>query len=83
MRRVKSACIFKTLVFSQKPDCGLSRDEQLKCNRDEVESYKTKMTLKHIRYRITEEVEQPDGSIVLKLRRQYNETVGPGEYLDM
>lgn len=36
MKRVKAACILQTLVFSQKDDCGLTHEQQLKVNHDEV-----------------------------------------------
>ena len=36
MKRVKAACILQTLVFAQKDDCGLTHEQQLKVNHDEV-----------------------------------------------
>ena len=41
MKRVKSACILQTLVFSQKDDIRLSRETILRQNRDEFEKYKS------------------------------------------
>lgn len=43
MKRVKAACILQTLVFAQKDDCGLTREQQLKVNHDEVSRYKATM----------------------------------------
>ena len=43
MTRVKAACILQTLVFAQKDDCGLTREQQLKVNHDEVSRYKATM----------------------------------------
>lgn len=58
MKRVKAACILQTLVFAQKDDCGLTREQQLKINHDEVSRYKATMDRSHTRYQITEEAEQ-------------------------
>ena len=44
MKRVKAACILQTLVFAQKEDCGLTREQQLRLNRDEVSCYKARWT---------------------------------------
>ena len=65
MKRVKAACILQTLVFSQKPDCGLTREQQLKINRSEVNHYKATMDRSRTRYQITEETEQADGSVLV------------------
>jgi hypothetical protein len=43
MKRVKAACILQTLVFAQKDDCGLTREQQFKVNHDEVSHYKATM----------------------------------------
>ncbi len=83
MKRVKAACLFQTIVFVQKPDCGLEPDVQRQYNREDAEKYKKRLAESGIRYRIVDECEQPDGSVMLKVRRQYSETAGVGEYMDM
>ena len=55
MKRVKAACILQTLVFAQKDDCGLTHEQQLKVNHDEVSHYKAMMDRSRTRYQITEE----------------------------
>ena len=40
MKRVKAACILQTLMFAQKDDCGMTREQQFKVNHDEVTRYK-------------------------------------------
>ena len=50
MKRVKAACILQTLVFSQKDDCGLTHEQQLKANHGEVNRYKATMDRSRIRY---------------------------------
>ena len=81
MKRVKATCILQTLVFSQKPDCGLTR-EQLKINRSEVNHYKATMDRNRTRYQIVEETEQADGSVLVRVRKQYNDKVDVSEYFN-
>ena len=82
MKRVKAACIMQTLVFAQKDDCGLTREQQLKVNHDEVRRYKATMDRSHIRYQITEETEQADGSVLVHVRKQYNDKADVSEYFN-
>lgn len=82
MKRVKAACIFQTLIFAQKEDCGFPREQQLKLNRDEVDRYKSSMDRCRTRYKITEETEQQDGSILLRVRKQYNDKADVDEYFN-
>lgn len=80
MKRVKAACIFQTLVFSQKEDCGLSREQILNLNRQEVSRYKQTMDRTRTRYQIDSETEAEDGSITLHVRKQYNDKADVSEY---
>lgn len=80
MKRVKAACILQTLVFAQKDDCGLTREQQLKINYDEVSRYKAQLDRNRTRYQIIEETEQEDGSVLVRVRKQYNDRVDVSEY---
>lgn len=82
MKRVKAACILQTLIFAQKEDCGLPLAQQQKLNREEVASYKQALEAKHTRYQISEETEQPDGSVLLRVKKQYNDKADVSEYFD-
>ena len=82
MKRVQSACISQTLVFMQKEDCFLSRERQLALNREEVEKYKASLEKNHTRYQITEETEQEDGSVLVRVRKQYNDKTDVSEYFN-
>lgn len=82
MKRVKAACILQTLVFSQKEDCGMSREQQLKVNHDELARYKATMDRVHTRYQIVDETEQNDGSVLVHVRKQYNDKADVSEYFD-
>lgn len=80
MKRVKSACIPQTLVFMQKEECGLSRASTLEINHREFEHYKQTMERTHTRYQIVSADEQDDGSIIVRVRKQYNDRADVSEY---
>lgn len=80
MKRVKSACIFQTLVFSQKPDLDLGKERALKLNREEFKRYKATLDRSRTRYQMDDAVEQEDGSIVVRVRKQYNDRTDVSEY---
>ena len=80
MKRVKAACILQTLVFMQKEDCGLSRNTILEANRREVASYKKTLERTGTRYQIVSEEEQENGSILVRVRKQYNDKADVAEY---
>ena len=82
MKRVKAACILQTVVFAQKEDCGLTREQQLRLNRDEVSRYKATMDRSRTRYQITEETEQSDGSMIVRVRKQYSDRADVSEYFN-
>lgn len=80
MKRVKAACIQQTLVFQQKEDCGLSRSAIVEINRRELEHYKQTMDRTRTRYQIVSEEEQENGSIIVRVRKQYNDKADVAEY---
>lgn len=79
MKRVIAACLEQTLHFQLKDgvDQALARE----LVRQEYEACRTRMDRQGTRYRILEETEQPDGSLVVRLKRQ-NNTQPVGCYLD-
>ncbi len=82
MKRIKAAAIYQTLVFSQKEDCGLSLEQQLNMNREEVKHYRTTLDRNRTRYVITDTKEQPDASIIVHVRKQYNFKAETDEYFN-
>ena len=80
MKRVKAACILQTLVFMQKEDCGLDKKFIVEANHREFEVYKRKMEATHTRYQIVSQEEQEDGSLVVRVRKQYNDKADVNEY---
>ena len=79
MKWVKAACICQTLHFMLKED--VAHDYAVRLVQDEVAHYKKNLERNHTRYKIVEEMEQPDGSILVKVIKQYN-TSPVGDYLD-
>ncbi len=82
MKRVKAACILQTLVFSQKPELCLPRESALKLNLAEVEHYKNTLEKAKTRYIIVSEAEQDDGSVIVRVKKQYNDTADVSEYFN-
>lgn len=82
VKRVKAGCILQTLVFAQKPEMGYSKERALKINQEEIEHYKATLERTKTRYQIVDTSEQEDGSIVVRVRKQYNEKVDVSEYFE-
>ena len=72
MKRITSACLEQTIRFFDAT--GTIRPE------DELEQYKKKMDRRNTRYEILETSKQEDGSIIIKIKKQYN-TYGTEGYL--
>lgn len=79
MKRVKAACICQVLHFMLKED--VEHDYAVSLVKQEVENYKKGLERNHVRYKIEEETEQPDGSVIIKIIKQYNSSP-VGNYLD-
>ena len=80
MKRVKAACILQTLVFSQKDDAGFTREQALQMNREEMNRYQNSLKRTNTRYQILDEAEQEDGSVLIHVRKQYNDRADVSEY---
>lgn len=79
VKRVKAACICQTLHFMLKE--GFGHDYAVTMVQKEVEQYKKGLEQNHTKYKIVDETEQPDGSIIVKVIKQYNSSP-VGDYLD-
>ena len=79
MKRVKAACICQTLHFMLKDDLG--HDYAVKLVKEEVENYKASLDKNRVKYKIISEETQPDGSVMIKIIKQYH-TRPVGDYLD-
>lgn len=79
MKRIRAACLCQTLHFFQREDAD--RDHAAKAVQEEVNNYKHHLERNCIPYKITSETVQPDGSILLKIIKQYNNSP-VGDYLE-
>lgn len=70
MRRVKYACLEQTLHFSLRD--ALTPEETNRLVRAEYDQYKADLERKRIPYKIVSETVQLDGSIIVKVKKQYN-----------
>ncbi|MGN0599404.1 MAG: hypothetical protein ACI4JK_05860 [Oscillospiraceae bacterium] len=79
MKRVKAACICQTLHFMLKED--VAHDYAVDLVEQEVEQYKKTLERSHTQYKIVEQTVQQDGSIIIKVIKQYNSSP-VGDYLN-
>lgn len=79
MKRIKAACICQTLHFMLKEDAP--KDYAVQQVKNDVEHYKNQLERNHTKYRITEETTLEDGSVLIKIIKQYNQST-VGSYLD-
>ena len=78
MKRIRAACLEQTIHFLPKDSAASEYDKQQV--RREFESYKTQLERNRTQYKIIEENEQPDGSLLVKIKRQ-NNSQPVGDYL--
>ena len=79
MKRIKSACLQQTLHFMLKED--LRHEDAVRSVKEDLAAYRLQLERSRTRYRIDSEEEQPDGSIIVKIRTQYN-SYDCSDYLD-
>ena len=79
MKRIKAACLEQTIHFQRKD--GISAELAKQQVRQEYESYKGQMDRHKTQYKIIEETAQPDGSLIVKIKKQ-NNAQPVGNYLD-
>lgn len=82
MKRVKSGCIAQTLVFSQKPELGLTKNEAVIANRQELTRYKVSLENSRTKFVILDETVQDDGSILVHVKKQISATTDTSEYFN-
>lgn len=79
MKRIKAACLQQTVHFQLKED--LPHQAAVEMVQAEYARYKRQLEQSRTQYKIVEELPQSDGSIMIKIKKQYN-TSPVGEYLD-
>ena len=78
MKRIRAACLEQTIQFLLKD--GTASDSDKQQVRNEYEAYKAKLERSRTPFKIIEESEQPDGSLLVKIKRQ-NNSQPVGDYL--
>lgn len=78
MKRIRAACICQTLHFFQKDN--VEHKYAAQAVQNEVMNYKKQLERNHVQYQILSEVLQLDGSILLRIIKQYN-NAPVGDYL--
>ena len=75
MKRIKFACLEQTLHFYVQDTTAI------RTAKDEFEMYKKKLEHTKTAYKVLSEEPQPDGSLIVRLKKQYN-SYDCGTYLD-
>ncbi len=70
MKRIKSACLEQTIHFQLKEEIG--HGAAVNAVKQELEKYKAQLDRSRIKYKIDEEITQPDDSVIIKIKKQYN-----------
>lgn len=79
MKRIKYACLEQTIHFMLKED--LRHEDAVRGVQNDVQGYKMQLERSKTRYRIVSEEVQADGSVIIKIKKQYN-SYDCGDYLD-
>lgn len=79
MKRIKYACLEQTIHFMLKED--LRHEDAVRGVQNDVQAYKMQLERSRTKHRIESEEVQPDGSIIIKIKKQYN-SYDCGDYLD-
>lgn len=79
MKRIKAACLEQTIHFQLKEDWP--HDEAVRAVQEEFAHYKLQLDRNRTQYKIVDEQTQPDGSILIKIKKQYNGH-HCGDYMD-
>lgn len=79
MKRIKAACIIQTVCFSNHD--GETTEYAKKVIAQEYGKYKAQLERSGVKYKILSEKTNEDGSIVIEIKKQYNNS-SVGDYLD-
>lgn len=79
MKRIKAACLEQTIQFMLRE--GYAGEMAKREVKQEVEKYKNQLERNKTKYKIVDESEQADGSVILKIKKQYN-SHAVGDYFE-
>lgn len=69
MKRIQAACLQQTIHFQLKDD--VAHDEAVRMVKEEYAHYRSQLVHRGIRHKILSEQVQPDGSIIIRIAKQY------------
>jgi hypothetical protein len=78
MKRIKAACLEQTIHFILNEDLGHA--DAVKMVQNELAHYKARLNRSRTKYKIVEENVRADGSIIIKIKKQFN-NYDCGDYL--
>ena len=79
MKRIRAACLTQTIGFFPKDDHPTEFEKEML--RKEYENYKSLMDHRRTKYKILHEEVQPNGAIIIELKKQNNQQP-IGHYFD-
>lgn len=79
MKRIQYACLNQTIHFRAKDE--VPQEVARREIQAEYTAYKQLLDQKRILYKIVEERVEPDGSIIIRIKKKYN-GYDVGDYLD-
>lgn len=79
MKRIQAACLIQTIGFFPKTEYPTDFEKELV--QKEYENYKSLMNNRGTQYKILKEEVQPNGAILVELKKQ-NNSQPVGKYLD-
>lgn len=79
MKRIKAAYLLQTIHFMLTE--GYPVESEKEKARKDYEAYKASLERRGTQYKIMEETVQPDGSIIVKIKKQNNDQP-VGDYFD-
>ena len=78
MKRIQSACLEQTIRFAMKDEVPAAEAEAMA--QAEYRHYLAQLDRARTAYKVLEELPQNDGSLIIRIKRQYN-SYDVGEYL--
>lgn len=79
MKRIQFACLEQCIHFMLKED--VPHENAVRAVEKEYALYKAQMERNHTKYQIVEEKRLEDGSILIRIKKQYNQ-YDCGDYMD-
>lgn len=79
MKRIQYACVEQTIHFRLKEEAP--KDVVRMNVKNEMDAYINLLTRRNTKFKIVEEIPQEDGSIILKIKKQFN-LYDCGDYLN-